>query len=214
MPGVAPCPPAHSAAASLGQMTSAPEDPKQLGAQVFFRFGGGFITGKSRGNGDYTDARAANGVNDGKAGVALGFGLHLPLMKDPVFENTVLGEVLIDYAQFSEKRVVPVTSALFRAPFVNDVRINQLAVIGSPKYRIDSLGSIRPWVIPVGMAFLVNSPPSDNSSYIDVGLHFGVGVDYRLTKSISLGVDCRYNLNLTREGVSWLTTGGYLGFDF
>jgi opacity protein-like surface antigen len=212
-PGVtasAPCP-----ADSLCQMTAPPAEAKQLGAQVFFRFGGGFIMGEARGNGDYTDARAARGLaNDGKSGFAMGFGLHLPLMKDPIFENTVCGEVLIDYAQFSQKNVVPVTSALFQAPFVNDVRVNQLAVVGSPKYRIDSLGSLRPWVIPVGMAFLVNSPPSDNSSYIDVGLHFGVGVDYRITKSVSLGVDCRYNLNLTREGVSWLTTAAYLGFDF
>ena len=48
----------------------------------------------------------------------------------------------------------------------------------------------------------------------DVGLHFGVGADYRLTESLSLGMDCRYNYNLTREGGSWLTTGVYLGFDF
>lgn len=204
-----PCP-----ADNLCKMTAPPEEPKQLGAQVFFRFGGGFISGLSRGNGDYTDARASNGANDGKSGLALGFGFNLPLMKDPIWGNTVMGEVLVDYAQFSNNQVVPVTSALFRQPFLNEVRVNQLAVVGAPKYRVDSLGSLRPWVIPVGMAFLVNSPPSDNSSYIDLGIHFGVGADYRITKSISVGLDCRYNLNLTREGVSWLTTGAYLGFDF
>jgi hypothetical protein len=205
--------PAPSPVDTLGQLTGeAP--PKQLGAQVFFRFGGGFILGPDRGNGDYTDTRAGNGANDGRAGFAMGFGFNLPLMKDPIWGNTVLGEVLIDYAEFSNKRVIPVTSSLFNQPFVNEVRINQLAIVGAPKYRLDGFGKLRPWVVPVGMAFLVNSPPSDNSSYIDLGLHFGVGADYRLTRSLSLGVDCRYNLNLTREGVSWLTTGVYLGFDF
>lgn len=212
--------PAQAATDRLTQLSCAPtctkrtEEAKQLGAQVFFRFGGGFLTGTGRGNSSYTDTLGANGVNDGRAGFAMGFGLHLPLMKDPVLGNTVLGEVLIDYAQFSNKRVVPVTSALFNNPVLGNVRVNQLAVVGSPKYRIDSLGKFRPWVIPAGMAFLVNSPPSDNSSYLDVAVHFGGGADYRLTKSVSLGVDCRYNLNLTSEGASWLTTGLYLGFDF
>ena len=200
--------------ATLCGAVSPASAPSQLGAQVFFRFGAGFLTSGSRGNGDYIDARAANGANDGTSGLALGFGFNLPLMKDPVFHNTLLGEVLIDYAQFSNKTVVPVTSALFGQPFLNEVRVNQLAIVGAPKYRFDSFGKLRPWVIPVGMAFLVNSPPSDNSSYLDVGLHFGVGADYRLTESLSLGVDCRYNLNLTREGGSWLTPAVYLGFDF
>ena len=188
--------------------------PSQLGAQVFFRFGGGFLTSGSRGNGDFTDARAANGSNDGTSGFAMGFGFNLPLMKDPLYANTILGEVLIDYAQFSNKRVVPVTTSLFGKPTLNEVRVNQLAIVGAPKYQIEGLGKLRPWIIPIGMAFLVNSPPSDNTSYLDVGLHFGVGANYRLTKSLSLGVDCRYNHNLTREGGSWLTTGTYLGFDF
>lgn len=186
----------------------------QLGAQIFFRFGGSFIVGRGRGGGDYTDTRAMAGPNNGRSGFATGFGFNLPLMKDPLLGNTISGEVLIDYGEFSNKTVIPVTSALFNQPVPQTVRINQLAIVGAPKYRIDSLGNFRPWIIPVGLAFLVNSPPSNDSSYIDLGLHFGVGADYRITKSISLGADVRYNLNLTHQGVSWLTTGLYLGFDF
>ncbi|OWK45322.1 hypothetical protein FRUB_01653 [Fimbriiglobus ruber] len=64
------------------------------------------------------------------------------------------------------------------------------------------------------MAMLVNSPPTNNTTYLDIGIQFGAGVDYRLTRELNLGLDCRYIYNLVRPGASWLTTGAYIGFNF
>jgi opacity protein-like surface antigen len=192
----------------------APASPApKLGGQVFFRFGGGFATG-DRGGEVFTDTGGAAGLrNDGDSGFATGFGFHLPLMRDPFLGNTLFAEVLMDYAQFSNKQVVTTTSALLGNPQTASVRVNQLAVVGSPKYMFDRMGALRPWVAPVGLGFYVNSPPTNNSAYLDVGLHFGGGLDYKLTENVSIGVDCRYHLFLTRDG-GWLTTGLYLGFNF
>ena len=76
---------------------------------------------------------------------------------------------------------------------------------------------IRPWVIPAGMAMFVDSPPSNDSTYLDIGLHCGAGLDFRIQKSVSLGIDWRYNwkADLDRAGAPhWMTAGGYLGFNF
>jgi len=211
----APVTPAVTSACDTLCQSPVAEPAKQLGAQIFFRGGGGFLTNASRGGEVFTDAAGAGGFqNDGKAGYSFGFGFHLPLMKDPLLGNTVLGEVLMDYSRFSNKRVVTTTSALLGAPVVENVPVAQMVVAGSPKYRFDGLDRLRPWVIPVGMAMMVNSPPTDKTTYLDLGLQFGVGVDYRLTQSISLGVDCRYFYNLDRPHANWLVTGVYLGFDF
>lgn len=213
-PAVPPVPPVTTTASDfLCQET--PQPPKQFGGQIFFRGGGGFLTAASRGREVFTDTAGATGlVNDGRAGYSFGFGFQLPLMKESVFGNTLLGEVLMDMSRFSNNRAVVATSALLGAPRVDTVPVTQMVVAGSPKYRFDSLGNVRPWLIPAGMAMMVNSPPTDKTTYLDLGLQFGAGVDYRLTQSISLGVDCRYFYNLNRPNGSWLITGVYLGFDF
>lgn len=95
--------------------------------------------------------------------------------------------------------------------------VSQLAIVGAPKYRIESMGRIRPWVIPAGMAFFVHILPTNDSTYLDVGLHFGTGIDYLLTDDVSIGLDARYNLNLNRTNSpagDFFTTGAYLGFNF
>jgi len=137
-------------------------------------------------------------------------------MKDSWFDNTILGEVLIDYGQFSDQTVVQATSVIVGAPTLSDVTVNQLAIVGAPKYRIE-MGQLRPWIIPVGMAFFVNSPPTNDTTYLDLGLHFGLGVDYLLTEDISIGIDWRYNLNFNFTNSSsgdFMTTGLYVGFNF
>jgi opacity protein-like surface antigen len=189
----------------------------KLGGQLFFRGGAAFLTGGGRGGEVFTDAAGFGGLtNDETVGFSAGFGLDIPLMKDPWFGNTILGEVLLDYGQFSRKRVWQTTSLLAGTPTLSDVTVNQLAIVGAPKYRID-MGQLRPWVIPVGMAFLVNSPPTNDTTYLDLGLHFGVGVDYLLTEDISIGIDWRYNLNFNFTNSSsgdFMTTGLYVGFNF
>lgn len=220
---VAPVAPVAPATGQLGYGSDFFQDaappPAKLGGQVFFRGGAGFLTESNRGNGFYTDGGGVAGLNDGTSGFGMGFGLDIPLMKDPWWGNTLLGEVLIDYAQFSRMRVRQTVSPLLPAgtPLLSEVSVSQLAIVGAPKYRFEGLGRLRPWVIPVGMAFFVNNPPTNDSTYLDVGLHFGAGVEYLLTPNVSLGADVRYNksFNLTNSPAGdFLTAGVYLGFNF
>jgi hypothetical protein len=68
----------------------------------------------------------------------------------------------------------------------------------------------------VGLAFLVNSPPSNDTTYLDVGLHFAGGLDFVLIDEISLGVDVRYTyaFDQSNTGNSYLSVGGYAGINF
>ncbi len=201
----------------------------ELGGQVFFRGGYARLTEGSRGGELLTDTAGNLGAgprNDDKAGLNLGFGLDIPLFKDPWLKNTVLGEVLIDYAQFSREQVrqalsTTVTAAITNPPAPTDVRtklsVTQLVIVAAPKYRAE-FGRIRPWIIPVGMLFAVNSPPSNDVTVLQPGIHFGAGVEYRLMGPISVGVDGRYNLEFNTisnvKSGDFFTVGGYLGFNF
>jgi len=89
-------------------------------------------------------------------------------------------------------------------------------IIAAPKYRLD-LGPVRPWLVPIGLEFIINSPPSNDTTYQTPGIHFAAGIEYRLADPVSIGVDARYNLGLGYTHVGQdnsFTTGGYLGFNF
>lgn len=181
--------------------------------QVFFRFAYARLN-DSRGGEVFADAGGASTLNDNEGGGSIGAGLDLSLMQ--VGENTLLGEIFLNYSRFSDKRVTTATSALLGSPASAKVSVSELNVTVAPKLRIDSLGAIRPWVIPVGLAFLVNSPPSNNSSYLDVGLHFGLGAEYVLMDQIAIGADFRYTHGLEHSDTHtrYFSTGGYLGINF
>src|SRR5207302_9587199 len=71
----------------------------ELGGQVFFRGGVAMLVGGNRGGEVFTDVNGATGLrNDDTTGIAMGFGLDLPLLKDPWFGNTLLAEIVVDYA--------------------------------------------------------------------------------------------------------------------
>lgn len=195
----------------------------EMGGQVFYR-GGGASVSDNRGGEVFTDAVNATGAgrNDDERGYAIGAGLDIPLA--PLFGNTLLGEVLIEYAKFSKKEVLQTASALdvvlpgeggVKAVTTSKVAVSELAVVVAPKYRFE-LGKLRPWLIPIGLAFLVNSPPSDDSTYLDFGAHFAAGVEYRLISLLSLGLDYRYNLGSgqSHTETDYGTFGGYVGINF
>ncbi len=188
---------------------------KKLGGQVFFRFGGGFLTEGSRAGQVFTDTLGGAGRNDGTGGIDLGFGLNLPLMKD-AWNNTLLAEVALEYAKFSQKRVLQTTSALLGGQNTSEIAVSELSIMAAPKYRFE-LGKVRPWVIPVGLEFLVQSPPTNDTTYLDVGIPFALGVDYMLTDDLSVGVDWRYHLNLNISNATsgdFTSVAGYIGFNF
>ncbi|MBC8291087.1 MAG: hypothetical protein H8E37_12295 [Planctomycetes bacterium] len=189
----------------------------KLGGLVFFRAGGGFLTSGNRGGDVFTDSGGANGLNDGDSGIDLGFGFDLLLMKDPWFGNSVLGEVHVGYTEFSSKRVQTTTSTLLGGTSTSEVAVTAGTIAASPKYSIALTSRARAWVVPLGMEFIIIGPPTNDSTYLDVAIPFGVGADYALSKDVVVGVDWRYHWNLDRTNVSsadFTSIGAYLGFTF
>lgn len=106
------------------------------------------------------------------------------------------------------------------------VTISELNVVIAPKYRFEGWGNLRPWIIPIGIAFMVNSPPTNNVTYLDLGTHHAIGIEYIITPLVSIGIDARYTngLGLTNgdvKGESWndgeinyWTVGPYIAINF
>ena len=192
----------------------------ELGGQVFYKYG--TATAKDDRSGEpFTDTYGLAGKNDGDSGSAIAAGLDIPLAK--LFGNTLLGEVMVEYAKFSNKEVLQTTSVLKDEALAengslyktSEVTVSALNVVIAPKYRFD-LGKVRPWIIPAGLAFMVNSPPTEDSNYLDVGYHYGAGVEYMLTDLLSIGVDYRNTIASGDPGykATYSTMGGYLGINF
>lgn len=188
--------------------------------QVFYRYGFSSLD-ESRGNQIFTDT--ANGLgagasNDDKSGHGFGAGLDLSLMQCPLFEqNSLAGEIFVDYNRFSKKYVTNAIGTVGGVPPANaTVSVSELAVVIAPKYRFGGLGNFRPWIIPIGLAFLVNNPPSNTTSYLDVGYQVGAGTEYQVVKQLSLGVDYRYTVGTGDPGlkVKYGSLGTYLAINF
>lgn len=186
--------------------------------QVFYRYSFSSLN-TDRGGETYTDTLGTSGKNDDKSGHGLGAGLDLSLMNCPLFpSNSVAGEIFVDYNKFSDKTVTNAIGAVVTAaqPKTTTIAVSELAVIIAPKYRFGGLGKFRPWIVPIGLAFLVNSPPSNTTSYLDVGYHVGAGAEYQLVKELSLGVDYRYTAGSGDPGlkVKYSSIGTYLAINF
>ncbi len=123
-------------------------------------------------------------------------GLNLALTDPADMRGLVLlGEIFVEYSRFSKKVVLQTTSALLGAhPHTSDVHVTELNVTIAPMFRYDGWKVVRPFFIPVGVAFLVNSPPSNDTTYLDIGLHFAGGFDFVLMDEISCGR--RFSLHL------------------
>ena len=166
-----------------------------LGGQVFYQYGVANLS-KDRGSQVFTDTNGQSGhLNDGKSGWDMGAGLDLPLLKG-VGPGDILGQVFVDYAHYSKKQVVQTSGALLGQTNLREVTVSTLNVAISPKYRFESFlgGKVTPWIIPIGLSFLVNSPPSDNTSYLDIGYHLGAGIEYKVIDALSVGLSYRMTL--------------------
>ncbi|HHL40114.1 MAG TPA: hypothetical protein ENJ37_06380 [Deltaproteobacteria bacterium] len=198
----------------------------ELGGQVFYRFGYAKLS-DNRGGEVFTDtlngASAVTGVtasNDDDAGWAISAGLDVPLTK--LGGATLLGEVMVEYARFSDKKVVQTTNALLvldgaATLKTEEVTVSELQVAVAPKIRFEAMnGKVRPWIIPAGLAFLVNSPPSNDTTYLSIGYHVGAGVEYRVVDLLSVGVDGRYTFasNDADTETSYGTVSLYVGINF
>ncbi len=204
------------------------------GSMIFFR--GGY----ARNNVDRNDeilpsGNTVLGNNDSKDGWYVGAGLDMNL-SDNMFgldDNTqLLGEIMFEYKNFSSlecnancqalgnplNAVVGATS-LPSAVGTGEksVTVSQFTITASPKIKFMKDTWFNPWIIPVGLALHVISPPSDGVTVLLPGMHFGAGADFKVWENIYVGIDARYNLTFqTVDGVdiNGFTTGAYAGFGF
>ncbi len=210
----------------LEQRSSAPQGG-ETGNMVSFR--GGYAGATSdRGGEVFTDVFGFNGRNKGNNGYYVGAALDLVLSKNVwgMMSGTwVLGEIGVEFKRFKSKKVaqaVPTTCGLASGQTAcqnnlrTKVQITMLTVDISPKIKFMEGSDFRPWIIPIGLDFHVISPPSNDSTYLDVGVQFGVGADYRVWKAFHVGVDGRFHLatNQTDTTNNFWTVGPYVGIAF
>jgi hypothetical protein len=192
--------PADSKTASAA--SAKPSPGSQWGGQVSFR--GGYT---------HLDRPAVSGAFTGpmseKGGYMVGAALDVPLMKDPWLGNSLLGQISMDFSGMAGRTQFAITGERGKQSLF------KIAV--SPKYRLDNFGEIRPWIIPIGLSFLVNSPPSNSAGYLTVGGTTGAGAEYVLLNRFALGVAFSYNFfseDRNRIATNHFSAGPYLGINF
>jgi hypothetical protein len=99
------------------------------------------------------------------------------------------------------------------------VTVSQFTLSAAPKIKFNQLSAlgIRPWVMPLGLALHVISPPSDGVTVFNPGMMFGGGMEYNIWGDLWAGFDARYHLtggDLDGTNTDGFTAGGYVGFGF
>jgi hypothetical protein len=192
------------------------------GNQVFFRGGGAFLT-EDRGGQIFTDTGGATGTfNNEDSGFYVGGGVELVLSNNVwgfLPKTSVLGEIGVEYRRFDSNRVVQTAGALasnFANLPIEKVQLTMLNVSVSPKIKFNEGSRLRPWIIPVGLDFIVISPPSNDTTYLDVGVQFAGGLEYNIYGPFNVGADVRYHLSArhTDTNNDVTTVGVYVGIDF
>jgi hypothetical protein len=176
--------------------------------QVMFR--GGFTHLNSP-----AQSATFTGPKNDTDGWNVGAVIGVKLLRDPFFDNLVMGEVSLDFSRITGNTKFALGKSGNQSLFKVSV---------SPKYRIDNLGQlspalsrIRPWITPIGLSFLVNSPPSESASYLTVGGTTGAGIEYLLHDRLSVGLGLTYNFydkTSNRISTNHLTVGPYLGINY
>lgn len=210
-------------------LSSSPGAEQETGNMVFFRGGGAWAT-SDRSSEVETDVFSFNGSNDGDSGYYVGAGLDLVLTRDiwDLFPGTwVLGEIGVEFKRFDSKKVqqaVPTTCDFATGGAActgsrnnkEKVQITMLTVNVAPKIMFMEGSRFRPWIIPAGLDFHVISPPSNDTTVLDIGVQFAVGAQVRVWKALHLGVDGRFHLatGQTDTTNNFGTAGAYLGIAF
>lgn len=174
------------------------------------------------------------GANGGDDAWYFGAGFDFRLTDDiwgltagtPLEDTAIDGELMFEYKKFDHQSFdsTPLQAVAELAAGVpvgtlggGSVTISQLSLSASPKIKFMQNSDFRPWIIPLGFVMEINSPPSDGVTYLNPGMMFGAGADYRLWKDIFVGADARYHLTGSdNDGVDTdgFTAGGYLGIGF
>ncbi|MEQ1637088.1 MAG: porin family protein [Methylococcales bacterium] len=220
-------------------VAAAPAPVKTKDNMVFFRGGFASMDHKRDGVSIYSDVAGSQlglpGGTADKDAWYFGAGFDFSLTDDVwgMADSTeILAELMFEYKEFSSNVQGNVLAqnptALAAGSLVsgnnpllaNDTRtvtVNQFSLTASPKIKFMKGSDFRPWIIPVGFALHVVSPPSESITVLNPGMMFGAGADYRIWKDIFVGVDGRYHLTSSAaDGVNTdgFTAGGYLGIGF
>ena len=196
-------------------------DEFKSGNRVFFR-GGFAVANSGRGGELFTDGHNAAGQNGGTGGYYVGAGEDIMLTHDMwgmMKEVGIVGEIGVEYKRFNSQTVAnsdtrPVTGVSNAG--LTKVQVTMLTVDIAPKVKFRQGTDFQPWIIPVGLDFHVISPPSNQTTVLDIGVQFGAGAEYRIWKELWLGMDARYHLaaNQTNTVNNYGTVGAYMGIGF
>jgi hypothetical protein len=138
----------------------------------------------------------------------------------------LLGEIGVEFKRFNSKTVANSDTGLTNggAPGVTAVsngglskeQITMLTVSISPKVKFMQGSDFQPWIIPAGLDFHVISPTSSQTNYLDIGVQFGAGAEYRIWRELWLGMDGRFHLasNQTNTTNNFGTVGAYVAIGF
>jgi hypothetical protein len=214
-----------AAIAFSGGETALAEDPTKdtttTGNRVFFRGGYGELLSDRAGE-LITDGHGAAGKNDGSGGYYIGGGADLMLTKDlwgMLPGVALVGEIGMEFKRWASANVANgdttgVTGVSNGG--VSKVQLTMLTVSVAPKVKFRQGTDFQPWIIPAGLDFHVISPTSSQINYLDIGVQFGGGAEFRVWKELWLGLDSRFHLasNQTNTVNNYWTTGiyGAIGF--
>lgn len=193
---------------------------------LFFR--GGFARSDEHRNGTTLESRVVPlGAQDQADRNAwyVGAGFDFQLTRDTwglLPKTEVDAELMFEYKQFGHgvqgNALANEPSILAGAPLnPRGVTVNQFTLTAAPKIKFLHFGRFRPWIIPGGLAIHVISPPSESITYLEPGVMFAGGAEYRVWKDFFVGADARYQLTAgSLDGAKFggLTVGGYVGIGF
>ena len=193
------------------------EDPTPTGNRVFFRGGYGQML-SDRGGELITDGHGVAGKNDGTSGYYIGGGTDLMVTKDlwgMMNGVALVGEIGLEFKRWSSSSVLS-GNALTGDLTPAKVQLTMLTASVAPKVKFRQGTDFQPWIIPAGLDFHVISPTSSQINYLDIGVQFGGGAEFRVWKELWLGLDSRFHLasNQTNTVNNYWTAGiyGAIGF--
>ena len=179
------------------QTTAFAAEPKN---RVFFR--GGFAQLEDDRSGQiFVDAAGATGRFTDDSGWYAGAGFDFLLSPDTLGLLPgvwTIAELTLEFRNVGSADQITVACALATGGGAGcstgaTQNLNMLSITASPKLKFMEGSNLRPWIIPAGMDFVVISPPSNASNYLDIGIMSGAGIDYMVIPGITLGVDARYH---------------------
>ena len=185
------------------------------GNRLFFR-GGYAALDSSRGGELFTDVHT--GQNNGTGGYYVGAGEDIMVTNDlwgMMKGIALVGEIGVEFKRWNSNTVTN-SEALVANTTPAKVQLTMLTVDIAPKIKFRHESDLQPWIIPVGLDFHVISPPSNQTTVLDIGVQFGAGVGYRAWKELWVGADTRYHLtsNQTNSVNSFWTIGPYVAIGF